>query len=223
MDKFNYFSSVQGRTPGVVQFDASHFKKEETPSLVLEAADAAAVDAVGSVQIRSQAMALVLAWIAEGEYDVDSFGAMAEIMADNDESGDLDPEELDYLIALIEESGPALVSLGGDPDKVEAFIQEEDDEAGDKLGQFLSAKMDEQDLSDEEIIVSYAAKSDQVMEAVRKVVRNGKIVLKRTTVRKKKLSAAQRAALKKARMKANTGAAKLARKKAMKMRKSRGL
>ncbi|WP_198588962.1 hypothetical protein KP541_28060 (plasmid) [Escherichia coli O111:H8] len=50
---------------------------------------------------------------------------------------------------------------------------------------------------------------------------NGEIKLIRKRLRKKRLTAAQKSALKKARRKAQTGAAKLARKKSMKLRRKR--
>ncbi len=53
------------------------------------------------------------------------------------------------------------------------------------------------------------------------MVRNGEIKLIRKRLRKKRLTAAQKSALKKARRKAQTGAAKLARKKSMKLRRKR--
>lgn len=60
-------------------------------------------------------------------------------------------------------------------------------------------------------------------EAVKKVVRDGKVVTKKTTTKKKRLTSAQKAALAKARKKAHTGAAEKARAKSNKKRASMGL
>jgi len=102
-------------------------------------------------------------------------------------------------------------------------MDEEDDAAGEKIGAFLSGKMADVPDEDEDIIGNYAISNQPIMEAVVKVIRAGKVTLKKKRIRKVKLSAAQKAGLKKARRKAFTGAAKLKRKKSMKIRAKRGM
>ncbi|MDE1497547.1 hypothetical protein KKJ25_22330, partial [Xenorhabdus bovienii] len=62
-----------------------------------------------------------------------------------------------------------------------------------------------------------------MMEASIKVVRGGVVKLIRKQPRPRRLSAAQKSALKKARMKAQTASAKKARKKSNLIRRKRGL
>lgn len=60
-------------------------------------------------------------------------------------------------------------------------------------------------------------------EATKKVVRDGKVVTKKVTTRKKRLTSAQKKALALARKKAHTGSANRARAKSLKVRSKRGL
>lgn len=60
-------------------------------------------------------------------------------------------------------------------------------------------------------------------EAMKMVVKNGKVVKKKIKTKKQKMSAKQKAALKKAQKKANTAGAKKARAKSMKVRAKKGL
>jgi len=79
------------------------------------------------------------------------------------------------------------------------------------------------DLDDQDqFIANYSVRENMMLEAVRKVVRDGKVKYIKKPLRKRRMSSAQKAALKKARRKANTGAAKRARRKSMGIRKKVG-
>jgi hypothetical protein len=187
-----------------------------------EAADVGAIGDFAAKQLKSKAMACVLSWVEQGDY---GFGALADSVAgiaDLDGDGEYSDEEA-YYNDLLTETGNALVSLGGSSENVQTFIDNEDDEEGAKLGAFLSEKMQAVEEDDETIIANYAVATQPVMEATIKVVRGGKVVFKQKRMRKVHLSAAQKVALKTARRKAFTGAARIARKKSMRIRKQRGL
>ncbi|MGL4898780.1 MAG: hypothetical protein ACRC4U_01830, partial [Shewanella sp.] len=70
---------------------------------------------------------------------------------------------------------------------------------------------------------SVLGQHEAMLEAVKKVVRSGKVKWIKKPLRKKRINGAQRAALKKARMKSNTSAAKAKRRRSMKRRKASGL
>lgn len=196
-------------------------------SAICEAAEALASDQLldfGEKQLRSQAMSAVLGWVEEQDYSFDALNAFVIGIADIDGDEEISEDEEALYNALLEEIGSAMIVLGCDEDNVKTFLNEEDDDAGLKVGEFLSEKLDNTEEDDEALVARFTVQgNDAVFEAMVKKVRNGKVVLVRKKVKKVRLSAAQRAALKKARRKAHTGAARLARKKAMKVRKNRGL
>lgn len=96
-----------------------------------------------------------------------------------------------------------------------------DEETEDKV---LDKKADEV-LDEEEAGVESETGSEEpeMNEAMKKVVRDGKVVTKKVTTKKKRLSAAQKQALAQARKKAHTAGANKARAKSNKIGKARGL
>jgi hypothetical protein len=169
-------------------------------------------------------MACALGWIGGGDFSWQSLSDSIAFIADLDGDDDLSADEEAYFNEVLAEVGFALTALGADAGNVQAFIDEEDDDAGMKLGEFLSEKLNDVEDDDESIISNYAVSNDPVMESTVKVVRDGKVTFKKKRIgRPHKLSAAQKAALKVARRKEFTGAAKQARKKSLKIRKQRGL
>lgn len=188
-----------------------------------EAADAGLIEDFAKKQLRSQAMACSLSWIEAGDYSFDALADSVSMIADLDGDEEHAPDEEAYYNELLAEVGYALTALGADAGNVQSFLEDEDDEEGAKLGAFLSEKMQSVEDDDETIIGNYAVSDQPIMESMVKVVRGGKIVLKKKRIRRVKLSAAQKAGLKAARRKAFTGAAKLARAKSMKLRRKRGL
>lgn len=195
--------------------------------LIFEAAasDNSQVVGLADQQLRSAGMALALTWVEQGDFSIAALTDGAIIMADANEDGEIDDDEQEQLNELLQATADAFVSMGGDTANVTAFIDDEDDEAGATLGAFLTEKMADVTMEDIEIITQFALGGDLILESMVKAVRGGRVILKR---KKRlgfhaKLSSAQRAGLKKARSKAFTGAAKVARKKSMRLRKKMGL
>lgn len=221
MQEFNYFQQE-----GVLNNADVFLGEEKLPAKnILEAAapNSAVSDFAGQ-QTRSAAMACVLAWIEGGDF---SYSAMQDgcfMIADLNEDEDLSPDEEDTMNEMLQECANALTSLGADSANVSSFMDDEDDAAGAILGAYLAEKVNATEDDDETIIANYAVGGDVVLESMVKVIRGGKVALKRKRIgRPKKMTSLQRAGLAKARRKAFTGAAKVARAKSMRIRKSRGM
>lgn len=199
------------------------FEAADDRKIFEEAADVGSIEDFAKKQLRSQAMASALGWIEAGDYSFDALADSVAMIADLDGDDEFSDDEEAYYNELLTELGYALTALGADAGNVQSFIDNEDDEEGAKLGAFLSETMQGVEDDDETLIGNYAVSNQPIMESTIKVVRGGKIVLKKKRIRKVKLSAAQKAGLKVARRKAFTGAAKLARKKSMRLRRKRGM
>jgi hypothetical protein len=176
-------------------------------------------------QMRSMAMSTVLSWLDEGDFTFEALDFLAAGMVDADGNEEIDEDEEQDYNELLAGIGDAFTRLGASAKNVTAFLDDEDDDQGSKLGKFLSKKLDNVSIDDNQLIARYATRvgSDSIFESTRKVVRNGKIVLKKKRVKKFRVSSAQRQALKKARRKSNTAAARRNRAKSMRTRKKRGL
>ena len=100
-----------------------------------------------------------------------------------------------------------------------------------RVGAALEKTMESEEGDDGDIIADFASDEDAVLEGVfeatykrKKVIRDGKVKIVRKRVSGKvRLSAAQKAGLRKARRKAFTAKAKLHRRKSMRKRAQRGL
>ena len=194
----------------------SIFEAAEPPSQSLE-------DFSGQ-QMRSMALAAALTWVDQKEFTFEALDSIIVGMGDFDEDYEVNDEEEEIYNELLGEVANALVALGGSEDNVVSFLDDEDDDQGKILGAALAKKLDGVSSDDEDLITKYVLGNDTILEAAtRKVVRNGKVVLKKKRVKKYRMSAAQRQALKKARRKSNTAAARRNRAKARRIRKQRGL
>ena len=193
--------------------------KKEIPQHVLDSA----ADDLAEKQFRSDAMATALTWVEEGDYSNDALVGLVSGMADVDQDGEISDSEEEYYDDLLVMTADALVELGGDPSNIRQFLENGDDEAGEKLGAYLASKLNYLSASDDQVVSNYAVSESLIMDATQKVVRNGRVQLKKKPTRKKKMSSAQKQALKKARKKSNTSAARKKRAKSNKVRKSRGM
>lgn len=205
-------------------FDRLAERKEAQTIFEAAPSDGAALSDLTEGQLRSAAMSLVLAWVSMGDFTYAAFEGGAATMADFDENESLDDDEEAYLNDLLQAAADALVSAGADPANVADFLDNESDEAGATLGEFLSAKMENVTQSDEDLIATYATSGDLILEGTIKVIRNGQVTLKKKRIGiPKKMNSLQKAALKKARSRAFTGAAKAARKKSLRIRRRTGI
>ena len=176
-------------------------------------------------QLRVMAMSTALVWLDGKDFSFEAINTLVVGMADVDGDDKIsDDEEEDYN-RLLTGVGDALVRLGGSKDNVLAFIDDEADDQGAKLGARLVKKLDSVSIDDNQIITRYATltKTDAILESTIKVARGGEIVLKKKRVKKYRMSSAQKQSLKKARRKSNTSAAKRNRAKSMRTRKKRGI
>lgn len=127
----------------------------------------------------------------------------------------------------------ALVVLGADADDVTILVNADDqDDAETQMAQAAISDISEAiniDLNDDETVDDFAIvfaasdNDDVMMEKMIKVVRAGKVILKKKRIRPKRMTGKQKAALKKNRRKAWKGGARLSRKKSLKIGKKRGL
>ena len=172
---------------------------------------------------KSDAMAVALQWVEDGEYTYDALDNLVYGMTIEDPEADEPEVDEEAYTEMLNGVAGALVELGASKDGVVSLLQDEDDEAGEIIGNKLSSVMDSVAEDDYTLITRFAV-GGMVLDGMEKVVRDGKITWIRKKPKKKRImSAAQKAALKKARMKSHTGAAMSKRKKAMRVRKSAGL
>ena len=204
--------------------------KPELPAkegeLLIGAVLDSAEDDYANKQSRAEAVAIGLQWLEEGEFTYDSleslaYGFVAEEAEDGEilDSVEVEEDEFNDMIQMV---GDALMDMGGSQENVTSFINNEDDDAGESLGNRLSTVMDNCD-DDDYMVISRYAVGGMVLDSMKRVVRDGEVKWIKKPRRKRRLTAAQRMALKRARKKANTSAAKRKRSKAKKIRKSRGM
>jgi len=187
--------------------------------LVLDSAEEDMAEKMG----KSDAMAVALQWVEDGEYTYDALDNLVYGMTIDDPEADEPEVDEEAYTEMLNGVAGALVELGASKDGVVSLLQDEDDEAGEIIGKKLSSVMDSVTEDDYTLITRYAA-GGMILDAMQKVVRDGEVTwIQKKPKRKRIMSAAQKAALKKARMKSNTAAAKAKRKKAMRVRKSAGM
>lgn len=179
------------------------------------------IQKVAIVGERMSAGAACVQWAQGGESSFDTLDAMLFGMAGGQDDVELTDGQAAMYESLQAHAGEFLVSVGGAQDHQLTEMMEGDEEVTDALFESLSTALDGVDT--DEAVAEFAVRESMMMEAKKKVIRDGKVKIINTKKRKRRMSAAQKAALKKARAKSNTGAAKAARKKANRMRKSRGM
>lgn len=222
--------------------DKDDCDKDKVNENVCESVLEDAVSNVSDAQIRSDAMSAVLGWIESGEYTYDDLDSAILEVADLNGDLEIGEDEEEYYSDMWATVADALATLGADKADIQALYDgpgEDADKAGSRIGAALSKKMDEVKEDDNDIIMAFSMNSDAVLESaeegyngiyegvfkwMKKVV--GGIVQrvhKRISGHGKKQTAAQKAALKKARHFAQTGAAKIKRQKSIRIGKKRGL
>lgn len=190
-------------------------EKKDEDALLLEAVNRAANEAD-----RGTAAAAVIEWARSGDASYLAFDDYAMAMAGIEDDEDPSDEQVDDYNDFLNLMADAAVALGASEDDVTAMIDDEDDAAAATVMDVVLGMNED---GEAEAITAFSLKSGLMLEAVKKVIRGGKVKLIKKPVRKRRLTGAQRSALKKARMKAHTSAAKVARAKSMKQRRRRGM
>ena len=200
-----------------------------------------AIEQAASMNARALGMSTVISWVETGEPTATDFDEMAQGAADLNEDGEITDDETEAYNEILRAMSQALSSMMVSDGDIELLLSGNDD-AANKAYLKVAQCLEEKDKSSSELIAEFSVgekmlegmDEDQVtkmmegqpehmLEAKVKVIRGGKVKWVKRPLKKRRLSSAQRAALKKARMKANSSAAKAKRKKAMRKRKSMGL
>ncbi len=186
----------------------------EVDAMIIEAAENS---------LRTEAMGAVLTWVEDGDWTYDALDALLEGLASDTDDDELTDDEQEQYEALWETAIEALESLGASESNIEQAVGGDDD-AAEKLGNFLAGKLDDVTKSDDDLVAEFGVGGSLVMESGRRVIRNGETRrMPRRRKRKRRMTAAQRAALKKARRKAHNSGARRSRKRSMRRRKQMGL
>lgn len=151
-------------------------------------------------------------------------------IADEDKDGEITPEEQDLLEIALEAAYDYLLNLGVPEDDVSALLNEFEPEVADRVLELVISSLPEGDAADADVD-SYVFGEDEdegaALDAVYKkklVVRNGKKVrINKRVSGTVRLSAKQKVAIKKARLKSHNARAMLKRAKSMRKRKQMGL
>lgn len=207
-------------------FDSAGFLPVEKPkdgSIIPDQILDDASDDLAEKQIRANGMAAALTWLEDTDATYANFEAIVAGLADVDEDGEVTEPEEALFNDILTMAADSLVELGGNAANVQTFIDDESEEAGEKLHTHLNEKLSKIEKSDDELITEYAVKASLVLDATQRVVRNGKVTIIKKPLKKKRLSSAQKQALKKARRKANNSGARRKRAKSMKARRQRGM
>ncbi|MCG3884106.1 hypothetical protein I3271_05350 [Photobacterium leiognathi] len=178
-----------------------------------------AMEQSAQVQLRSDAAAAVISWVDDGDAESAAIDSLAYGLAGGEGEELTDEQDKEYakIYGLMTDFA---MQMGATEKDCQAMV-DGDDAAADRVFSVIEAQLENND--EAELIANFAHREKLMLEAKKKVIRDGKVVIINTNRRKRIMSAAQKAALKKARLKAHSAAGKAARKKAMRMRKARGL
>ena len=179
-----------------------------------------AISQTADIALRSDAAAAVLSWIDAGDSEADAFDAMAFGLAggnDTDELTDEQSTEYSNTLSLMAD----FAMQNGATEKDCQGLVDGDDDAAERVFDAVETAINASDES--ELIADFAHREKVMTEALKRVVRNGKLVMIHTGRRKRIMTAVQKSALKKARLKSHSAAGRNSRMKAMRLRKSRGL
>ncbi|HAU6297949.1 TPA: hypothetical protein JD836_14660 [Citrobacter freundii] len=181
-----------------------------------------AVGAKTATDDKGMAAASLLDWAANDK-SADGLDMLAASLAgiDTDSDADITDDDVDnynYWLGLLAD---AAVAMGASQDDVTSAIDDDDDDAASVVADAVSGKGANAD----EAIAQHQLMTEScaMFEASVKVVRQGKVVLIKKRPRPRRMTAAQRNALKKNARRAHSAAAELQRMKSMKKRRSAGL
>lgn len=181
-----------------------------------------AISKVANSTSRQDAAAVVIQWAEGGDADFDELDAMLFGMVTDDEDGEVDLSDSQYEeYELLSDYAAEFIASISNADQADIELMGDDAESAERVYNAVESAIG--DIDTDEAIAEFAVRDTLMLEAVRKVIRDGEVKYIKKRTRKRRMTAAQKAALKKARRKAHTGAAKAARKKSLRARKSRGM
>ncbi|HBN6266231.1 TPA: hypothetical protein L3N15_004213 [Vibrio parahaemolyticus] len=191
----------------------SLFFESVTDDMFLEA-----VSKTAETNLRSNAAASVMTWIDEGDASFEELDALIYGFAAGDDE-ELDDDELEDYNAMMNYAYEFLVSNGADAAQVQSM--EENEDASEAV--FNAVKESTKAKDDAELIADFSVRETMMLEAKKKVVRDGEVTYVKKKTKKHRQTPAQKASLKKAQKKSNTSAAKAKRRKSNRVRKSHGM
>lgn len=181
-----------------------------------------AVNALADTNARQSAAAAVVQWVDGGDADFDELDAIVFGMVADDPDSEEDLNDVQYAeYEKLSDLAAEFIATVSGASAADVEAMGDDEESAERVFNALEAALSDTDT--DEAVAEFAVRESLMLEAVKKVIRDGEVKYIKKRTRKRRMTAAQKAALKKARRKANTGAAKAARKKSLRMRKSRGM
>ena len=200
-----------------------------------EAPELAGADNYTIADITMSAVSAVQQWaetddLDDGESYADRLMALVVGIADANKDGDITEDEQGVLEVALNAAWDYLVKCGATEEDAGALLNDWDDEAADRVRDLVATELPEgDDEASAEIDNFVFSDSDQepALDAVYKMkmaVRNGK----KMRIRKRisgtvRLSAKQKLAIRKARMKSHSAGAMMRRMKSMRMRRKMGI
>lgn len=176
-------------------------------------------------QLRSLAASIAVEFSRSDENTYDALetiiiGSIDDV--DDDDEPELNEQEQEEFNELLSLVGDAFVAFSGKDIKlVQKALESEDDDLLDSIASEVAIKAKAE--SSSEMVADFSVKEALILSSTKKVIRNGELKLVKTNRKKRKMSAAQRQALKKARKKSHSAAARAKRKKSNRKRGQRGL
>lgn len=183
-----------------------------------------AVEGKATQDIRSEAAAIAVQWAQDEASELVDLDAMVFAAVLEDDEADIDEltaeqdAEYNSLYALI---GEFMGSVGADSRLIQNAMEEGDEKAALDIAETIRNAISKDGA--DELVADFAVRESLILSAMKKVVRGGKVTFIRKRTRKIRINAAQRAALRKARTKAHTAAAKAMRRKSNRIRAKAGL
>lgn len=192
--------------------------------------------------IAMRAVATIQQWLEtesddleEGETLVDRLMAMFVGIADANKDGDISDDEADVIEAALEAAYSYLTSKGVTPEDASSLLNDWDEETAERIRDYLANELPDGEEADEDIDKFAFSDADQeglfdsvaIFDATYKktfAIRHGKKVrINKRISGTVRLSAKQKMAIRKARMKSHSAAAMMKRMKSMRLRARSGL
>lgn len=187
--------------------------------------ESTSIDVIGALNdqvVRLKAGSVVVEWARADDNSYSMLESLVIGMVDEDEDGELDDDQQVEANELFTVVAEALIQISGMPAAtIQKMLENEDDELAEQVAEKVEEKL--KPVSSSEVVADFAVKQALLLSSQRKVVRDGKVVIVKTKLRKQKRTAAQKAALKKAQLKSNNSASRAKRKKSNRQRKAHGL